>query len=588
MIESIRVQNVRGLKDQTFTFDQPQMSPNKVHLLIAPNGFGKSSIATAFSNLKPKSLKLNEKDMFLHDDSREQELTVTYSKSGTLTTLTANKNKNELSKDFYIQVIRSSNKIKTYQRPVGGGRKVAVAELIIDEIELCKIPTKSSIAYSYTGSSKSFGKNGKALPNIKDHLKDLDLLSKFISADLARKSCLKRPLDRIGKVIVTINGLEGTADEIRSQINSGLLPTLEAIEELKSVSELFTKMGSEVERYLAAIQLIDIHKQNNKVIKASCEWLQYTKNKKRVEDLLASCNPNGSWIKLQVSKSSDKLVIKLPKPTTMSNGQRDLLCFLAQILRFEISSQKDQSILIIDEVFDYLDYANLLTCQYFLSKLITQHKLRGQELYPMVLTHLDPSVFNSFVFSKKLQKNHFLDKSTDINRNGGLYKIIQTRSNSSFETVFAAYFAHYSLLECDEKALFKLHSLKENWGCSKTFHAYCKAESDKYLSNTPQQIDYLAVCLHLRIKIEEHACEQLPTDPLKDEFVNQKRMTIPKLNFAIEKGANVPEVHYLLASLYNSALHPTNGTSDFASPVVSKMQNNSIKEMIRDALNIAS
>lgn len=63
-------------------------------------------------------------------------------------------------------------------------------------------------------------------------------------------------------------------------------------------------------------------------------------------------------------------------------------------------------------------------------------------------------------------------------------------------------------------------------------------------------------------------------------------MTIPKLDFAIENGAIVPEVHYLLASLYNSALHPTNGTGDFASPIISKMRNNSIKEMIRDALNI--
>lgn len=586
MIESIRVQNVRGLEDRTFTFDQPQMLANKVHLLIAPNGFGKSSIATAFANLKPRSLKLGEKDTYLHQPNRKPELTVIYSNNGAKKNYTANEDENGLSKDFHIQVIRSSSKIKTYQRPVGGGRKVAFAELIIDEIELCKIPENCSITYSYTDASINFGGNGKALPNINESLKKLNILSQFIESDIARRSSLNTPQKKIQKAVDAINDLEGTAQEIHSLISTGLMHQLESIDELKRTSELFTNISSKSERYLAAIQLIEIHKQNNKAIKKACEWLRYKRNRKRAEELLASCNPNGSWINLQVSKSSDKLVIKLPKPTTMSNGQRDLLCFLAQILRFEISSQRKRSILIIDEVFDYLDYANLLTCQYFLSKLITQHKARDQELFPIVLTHLDPSVFNSFVFSKKLQKNHFLDKSTEVNRNSGLYKIVRTRNENSFETVFAQYFAHYSLQDCDEQLLFKSFGLKETWGDSTTFKQYCEGEAVKYLSNTVTGIDYLAVCLHLRVRIEQYACEQLPTSSLKDQFTSQTRMTIPKLDFAIENGAIVPEVHYLLASLYNSALHPTNGTGDFASPIISKMRNNSIKEMIRDALNI--
>jgi hypothetical protein len=586
MIESLRIQNVRGIKDRTFTFDQPQMHPNKVHLLIAPNGFGKSSIATAFANLKPRSLKLDEKDIYLHDHNRKPELTITDSENGTKKYYTANENKNELSKDFYIQVIRSSNRIKSYQRPVGGGHKVAIAELIIDDIELCKIPENCSITYSYKDTSTSFGENGNALPNINGSLGNLDILSPFIESDIARRSCLIIPQRKIQETVDAINDLEGTSKELHTQISDGLINQLESIEELKLTSELFTNISSKSERYLAAIQLINIHKQNNQTIKDTCVWLTYKRNRKRAKELLTSCNPNGDWIQLQVRKSSDKLVIKLPKPTTMSNGQRDLLCFLAQLLRFEFSSQKNKSILIIDEVFDYLDYANLLSCQYFLSRLITLHKERGQELFPIVLTHLDPSVFNSFVFSKKLQKNHFLDKSTEVNRNGGLYKIIQTRNDTTFETVFAQHFAHHSLQDCDERSRFKALGLKETWGCSKAFKEYCTEEAKKYLYTNATKIDYLAVCLHLRVRIEQHACEQLTPQTLQSEFTNNTKMTIPKLDFAIENGAEVPEVHYLLASLYNSALHPTNGSGDFASPVVSKMRNNSIKEMIRDALNI--
>ena len=41
-IKSILIENVRGISARNFVFDNPEMIGNKFHLLVAPNGFGKS------------------------------------------------------------------------------------------------------------------------------------------------------------------------------------------------------------------------------------------------------------------------------------------------------------------------------------------------------------------------------------------------------------------------------------------------------------------------------------------------------------------------------------------------------------------
>ena len=62
--------------------------------------------------------------------------------------------------------------------------------------------------------------------------------------------------------------------------------------------------------------------------------------------------------------------------------------------------EKEKSRLIVDEVFDYLDDANLLVAQHFLLELMKQFKDAGKSIYVVVLTHLDPSQFKRFRFKK--------------------------------------------------------------------------------------------------------------------------------------------------------------------------------------------
>jgi len=48
-IREIKIENVRGISSKTILLD---MHPNKVTFFVAPNGFGKTSIARAFASLK--------------------------------------------------------------------------------------------------------------------------------------------------------------------------------------------------------------------------------------------------------------------------------------------------------------------------------------------------------------------------------------------------------------------------------------------------------------------------------------------------------------------------------------------------------
>lgn len=582
MIRSIQVKNVRGIEDKTFAFDNPEMRPNKVHLLIAPNGFGKSSIATAFANLNSKRLTLKEKDCYLHDEARRPTLVVKVRNGATEQCLGADQTKNEIGKEFDTFVIRGPRKVKAFQRPAQSGYQVPVGEFVIEPIELTRVPEKVVIAYKCRESAASLGGASKAAPNISDELLDSRVIKAFLSSKYAEKELGQKMQSRYDQLLMRLRSLGGKTEEVIQQVEDTVWTDVDAMPEMAGVIEVFSHLNSRAQALLAAIQLIEAARANIKATKAALKWQEYEMKYKRAKSLLASCTPNPGWIKVDIKKTDQTLVICLPKPDTMSNGQRDFLCFVTQLLEFEFKADKGKTILLIDEIFDYLDYANMVACQYFLARFIEAHKEEGTQVYPLVLTHLDPSVFNSYIFSSKLQRNHYLDGVQPVSGHGGLFKIIRMRSeDAELEGIFATFHAHHSVSHCDERALFERKGLKTNWGCSQTFKAYCGEHLQSYLEGASGEVDYLAVCLALRVRIEECACRQLSHEK-QIEFTGVKR-TVSKLEFAEANGATVPELHYLLAGLYNSALHDTGPDKDFLTPVVSKLQNACVRDMIRDA-----
>jgi ABC-type cobalamin/Fe3+-siderophores transport system ATPase subunit len=63
VIRKIAITNIKGIGDGTtngmYEFDIPK---NKPSILVAPNGFGKSSLATAFKSLKSSKIELHKDD----------------------------------------------------------------------------------------------------------------------------------------------------------------------------------------------------------------------------------------------------------------------------------------------------------------------------------------------------------------------------------------------------------------------------------------------------------------------------------------------------------------------------------------------
>ena len=57
MITNIKIENIKGFGTANNSFDI-EIKPQKVNILVAPNGFGKSSITVAFSSLIRGKIKV--------------------------------------------------------------------------------------------------------------------------------------------------------------------------------------------------------------------------------------------------------------------------------------------------------------------------------------------------------------------------------------------------------------------------------------------------------------------------------------------------------------------------------------------------
>ncbi|MCE9540395.1 MAG: hypothetical protein K8R85_14440, partial [Bacteroidetes bacterium] len=64
-IRSIEITNIKGIGNHTFNLD---LVPNKPNLLVAPNGFGKSSFSIGFDSLKRTKIELNDKHYHQDND----------------------------------------------------------------------------------------------------------------------------------------------------------------------------------------------------------------------------------------------------------------------------------------------------------------------------------------------------------------------------------------------------------------------------------------------------------------------------------------------------------------------------------------
>lgn len=578
MIKSITIGNVKGFgSNQCF---QLNIIPNKPSILVAPNGFGKSSLTAAFNSLNANRMLLHKDHYHQDNNTNIPYLAIEYRKTdGSFETLEANDSFNEIGNIFDVFVINSKLEAKASTRKISG-RTIAVSSMETAPIILVNtIPEKTRIVYSYSNLCSIFGLNGKILPNITTILKD-----KIFIKLLSEHYTILDRTNNIGEqtffnaLAGEINSLGYTADKLKVWIYANKLAELRNIQYFTSFAQIILNYPefnySEIESYLVAYQISKIYSQDTEKFKKACKYNQYEIEKAGYLDIFSFFN--ATWKDVKPQEIENSLVLTIPKAKYISNGQRDVLTFIALLQQAKNKFSKNNCILIIDEVFDYLDDANLIAVQYYITQFIDKFKDEGKKFYPLILTHLNPFYFHSYAFSEKNKKVYFL-KTSSILTDTNMRKLIEKREEESIKDAVAKYFLHYHNQEINIREKFKNLSLKETWGEINVFNNFVNSEVTKYIQE--QSYCPFSVCIALRKKIEEKIYLQLATSTLKNQFINIHG-TPNKLDFAENNHIFIQETYYLLGVIYNEVAHLKNYVQN-NSPLINKLENMTIKSMIK-------
>ena len=572
-IQSITIENIKGIEKKVFNLD---IIPNKPSILVAPNGFGKSSFAIAFNSLNRDRIKLKDEHFHKNDLNFIPRISLSVERCGNLTTLEADNSKNEISQEFSCFVINS----QLYARGKGSQYGRATATLEIEDIVLeNKIPRNEKFNYSLKENQKRFGNNSKVLTNIRQLLDKRTLIVELFEKEEGKKKLFDEAIKAknqkvINTFIKNINILPSnkTKDEIFIHIGNNL-SELRNITCLKCIADIIKKYeDNEVSSYLSAIQFIWLYNDDKKGFEKVYEHSKYIIKKDKFKDFISTFD--STWKKIEAKEERGQLVVKFPPAKDISNGQRDVLSFVSMLFRAREKFTKPSNILIIDEVFDYLDDANLVAVQYYITKFIDEMKKEGKNIYPLILTHLDPSNFEIFAF--KGLKIYYLNKQ-QAQKSIHFEKLLRARKEDSIEEEVSKYLLHYHTEKINKRDDFRSLGLKETWGEGNNFKNYINEEVEKYLKD--EDYDPFAVCCAVRVKIEENLYNKLKEED-KEQFLKTHE-TRKKIDFAESKGVSSPEIYYLLGIIYNDGMHWKNNY-DNVTPIVTNLANLTIEQMIKE------
>lgn len=570
-ISIIEIKNIKGIDHKRL---EVTVLPNKPNLLVAPNGFGKSSIATAFACMNSRRLTLEKVDHHREDESLVPSLALTFNGD----VITADTTRNDIRANLDVTVIRSGLAAKA-TRINAGKFMQAIASLEVSSIEICTVPAKRAFEYRPAEAKAAFGNNGKILPNITELLKKPLFASAISKVDFSKFSQVKNNA-AINAAVDEINRQAGTSEIILQWINDNLIDRLRVITPLNEIAQGLHQLnlvGSQVEAFLAAYQISKLHAANKSYFNDSVARLRYEHTKGKYEELLKGfCSSAWEWAQLKENKGV--LAVLFPKAHQLSNGQRDLLTLVIHMHKALYSDSKKPLLLLIDEVFDYLDDANLVAFQHYVTSLIESYKESGKIIYPVILTHLDPGVFFDFCFNKhKLQISYLLAHSSGKSQN--TLRLIAARDEDAVvKDRLEKHWFHYHVENSEVDEAEWPRPLPREWRASDVFHGYARSELDRYLTN--KNYDSLAVCFAVRIIIERLTYELLTRVEEKDKFLNEVRMTKNKMTFAASCGVEIPETYFLLGLIYNTNLHWTPGR-DYVSPLSNKLNHPTIKSLIK-------
>lgn len=573
-LKRIKIENIKGIELKSFELD---IIPNKPSLLIAPNGFGKSSISCAFGSMSRNRINLKDEDYYCGNQENQPSITIDYQRTdGVIVTLLADEQSNSIASEIDFFVIKNSLSAKGSSTYFGN----TSVKMIIDPVILVdSIPVSTRFDnYSLNEFKLKFGINNKVLPNPNIALKN-KLLVEILSENYTslQRANGVRVTESIQLIINQIQQRNGTKTQICNWINEEYIDKLKGVNHLSDIAHVLGHFEldytTEAENFLLAIQLVWLYNKDRNHFKKACNYNNYVKDKDDFNVILS--NFNTTWRNIRTKQSGGKLVLTFPRADEISNGQRDILSFLAMLFRAKSKLIKNTSVLVIDEVFDYLDDANLVAAQYYITQFIQTYKEKGKRIYPLILTHLNPQYFKNYTFSN--QKNYYLNKS-NIHVNPHMKRLLMCRKNELIENFVSTKIFHFHPGQDDMRIEFRDLRLPELWGVGRNFKDYTLLQLTNYLKG--DDFDPFAVCCAVRVKIEEITYLKIQGEINQEDYL-LTHMTRPKLEMAKNLGYRSPETFYLLGIIYNDGLH-WNNNQDNISPIASKLENLTIKKLISE------
>ncbi len=578
-IISVTIKNVRGFQNRKIDLD---MIPNKPSMIVAPNGTGKSSFAMAFKSLKPRSLHVDKDEIFSNNDTFIPELIVETDTGS----FVANPSKNEIANEFAVFVINNQNKAKAVTNNIAGTR-VSTAHMQVAPIVLIKgVPQDVVINNNFIDDYGLQGLVRGAIPSINGFLNNNKFLVGFDSSAI-------RPLQRLTKPIKEfidrLRTYTGRKVDIWNKILTDDIPILESIEIIHNVVDYcrnYSQGENEAVVYLKAIQLIMLYLKDKKSFESKIIRANYVLERESYTALFSSLKT--TWKNVQPKEVGDNFIIEINDTEKLSNGERDIIVFLAMLQQARNALVKQNNILIIDEVFDYLDDANLIAAQYYIINFIEEIKAKGGCIFPIILSHLNPNYFKTYAFQDL--KVYYLNPHKPmysskmemlLNRRSEL--MMADKQNNTFTDLISKYLLHFHFdYTTNMGATYNYKPELNPWKDIRVFKNYCKGETDKYLNC--MDYDSVAVCVWLRECIEKYIYDSLPAGKktmLVDIFKTNK-----KIQFAEENGIICPEIFSMLGLIYNDSLHTDNKSKiDSREILYSRLENNTIREMIRKVVS---
>ena len=590
-ITNISIKNIKGYGDPATNICL-ELKTNRVNIIYAPNGSGKSSIATAFKALNRGSLSPTKDDMHHRDEALLPELSIVL--DGQM--YSADRNQNNISPVLESYVINCGTVVSTTQQNIGGRYTRVSGYLDIGNIVVIEnIPPRVIPRYRISDIKNEFGLNGKILANRGDIFLNPEFWK--VCEEIGTKieffprAQYRRQL--VEDVKAELQNLIGTAEEIKNNIQDNWFNNLElnpVYNEIMQAICSFTQGMSKIDCFDLFYQILYFWEHAKSDIKKANKRTAYEELKTKFDSNLALLDT--TWRGVSSVENDGQLVVQFPRADEISNGQRDILTLVVELLKFKSSIQEGKKyILIIDEVFDYLDDANTITAQYFLSKFL---ELSNGNLFLCMFTHLNPFSFRNYIFSER-KVNFVYLKHTQPVATKAMMAFISFRegldksdaNQLDLYNKLSCYLFHYNPVAVDFSAQIEIYKtiadLRPNWGRTDVLHRILIDQVNKYL-NGDSEYDPYAVAMALRLRVEKIIYNKLDSPQKKDSFVNEK-MTKNKFEFAENNSIIIPDILYMINAIHNDADHLKYDAVNqiyLEKSMVYKLQNKVIQNIIKE------